>query len=484
MRPRAELEAVREIDPDFSLVLFEDFVYALVGRAHAARGGGRLAELGAYLSEAAQRALGGLSGELAAVDGVIVGAMRYVRVAGGRIDARPARRRARDRDQLHRDRRRAVGGARLLLGARALAVEPGAVGTLAPPERQRSFGCPDCGAPLGTRDAARCAHCGRPIDPADFDWLVETVALVERRSTPPALTGTVHESGTHLDTIVDPDAEARRDAIAARDANFTWPAFLARVRHVFAELQPAWSELDLLRARPCLSDNLFQTWMFWIDAYRRAGLRNVNERAKVTGVRLARVVSDRAVDAITVRLRATGLDYTIDAAGQVVSGNRDEPRDYSNAGRSCAATRSPGRPAPTRAARAAAARSPSTWPATATTAARACRRASSTGCSRAWSRTSRTRVRTGRRRFEYRPADSHDLRVPLAARRGGTRGVRQRLVRGAADTARGHLRRRDAAHARRPPPRGLGAPTPSTRRTRRSTRPARGHSHRDTSPTS
>lgn len=329
MRPRAELEAVREIDPDFSLVLFEDFVYALVGRAHAARGGGRLAELGAYLSEAAQRALGGLSGELAAVDGVIVGAMRYVRVAGV----------GSTRDPLVVELEIETNYTEIAAGPSAAPVSfwarerwrlsraPSARSR--PPERQRSFGCPDCGAPLGTRDAARCAHCGRPIDPADFDWLVETVALVERRSTPPALTGTVHESGTHLDTIVDPDAEARRDAIAARDANFTWPAFLARVRHVFAELQPAWSELDLLRARPYLSDNLFQTWMFWIDAYRRAGLRNVNERAKVTGVRLARVVSDRAVDAITVRLRATGLDYTIDAAGQVVSGSRDEPRDYS-----------------------------------------------------------------------------------------------------------------------------------------------------------
>ena len=40
------------------------------------------------------------------------------------------------------------------------------------------------------------------------------------------------------------------------------------------------------------------------------------------------MVSDRHYDAITVRLFATGLDYTVDATNQVRTGNRDTPRDY------------------------------------------------------------------------------------------------------------------------------------------------------------
>ena len=164
---------------------------------------------------------------------------------------------------------------------------------------------------------------------ARIDWLVDAVLPLQRRRTAPALTADTVEAGTWLDTIVDPAARDRRAELEARDPQFSWAAFDARVRHIFAELQPAWSLPDLAQARPYLSDNLFQTWRYWIDAYRRAGLRNVSEGARVTGMRLARVTSDLYFDAITVRLRATGLDYTVDTSGHKVAGSRDEPRDYS-----------------------------------------------------------------------------------------------------------------------------------------------------------
>ena len=75
--------------------------------------------------------------------------------------------------------------------------------------------------------------------------------------------------------------------------------------------------------------------------------------------------------------------------------------------------------------------------------------------------------------------DQDDLRVPVAARLRREAGVRQRLVRRAPHAPRGHLRRRHAAHARRPQPGGgcrsrrsrsrrRCAPTPAARHTRRS----------------
>ena len=39
---RARLEALKQSDPDFSVVSFEDFVYALYAEAHTARGAGKL----------------------------------------------------------------------------------------------------------------------------------------------------------------------------------------------------------------------------------------------------------------------------------------------------------------------------------------------------------------------------------------------------------------------------------------------------------
>ena len=120
----------------------------------------------------------------------------------------------------------------------------------------------------------------------------------------------------------------RMKALAEKDPSFQWPRFLARVGLVFAELQPAWSTREWARARPFVSDQLFQMLAYWIESYKRSHLRNVNENARITAIELAAVVSDRHYDAITVRVRATGLDYTVTDAGKVVSGSKTRERAY------------------------------------------------------------------------------------------------------------------------------------------------------------
>jgi hypothetical protein len=97
---------------------------------------------------------------------------------------------------------------------------------------------------------------------------------------------------------------------------------------IFNELQPAWSTREWARARPFVSDQLFQMLAYWIESYKRAGLRNVTENARITGIELAAVVSDRYYDAVTVRVRATGLDYTVADDGRVLSGSRSRERPY------------------------------------------------------------------------------------------------------------------------------------------------------------
>jgi hypothetical protein len=328
--PRVELETLRDVDPDFSLVLFEDFVSALFVRAHEARGKGRVADLGAWLSPTAQRSLTELSKSLATVEGIIVGSLRYMFVKG----IKPAEDRIVvqieiDANYTEVSDIHAGGGSKAFWTCERWILSRSRDAHTPPPDRLRAFGCPNCGAALSSRNPGVCSHCGRQIDPADFDWLVDTIHPRNRKPTPPALTGDTEETGTDLPTIVAPQAQERSQAITARDPGYTWPAFDARVRHIFTELQPAWSTLDLRRARPFMSDRLFQTWTFWIDAYRRAGLANISEQARVTNIALVRVVSDRAFDAITVRLWASNLDYTVDTAGELKSGSRDTPRNYS-----------------------------------------------------------------------------------------------------------------------------------------------------------
>jgi hypothetical protein len=325
---RRELERLRESDPQFSVVVFEDFLQALYARVHEARGARTLETVAPYLADPLRARLEKGSEGLAAVEAVVVGSMSYASVA---LDAADGRVRVEvdvvaNYTEVTSD---PPGVRRGWYVAERWTLSRSKAARSRAPEAVRSFGCPGCGAPLtGLRDDA-CAHCGQRVASGDFDWLVEAIDVRERSPRGPQLAGHAVERGNLAATIVAPEAKRRRDELAARDPAFTWQAFVDRVKHIFGEVQVAWSAPDLPRARPYLSDNVFQTWVYWIEAYREAGLRNVTEGSVVLGMRLARVTSDAYYDAITVRVRATGLDYTLDAQGQVVSGDRENPRECS-----------------------------------------------------------------------------------------------------------------------------------------------------------
>src|SRR5688572_17703575 len=73
------LDDLRRVDPDFSQILFEDFVFRLYATAHRARGQqGGLDQLAPYLGIDARAQLAARGSE--PVEGVIIGAMRTFRV--------------------------------------------------------------------------------------------------------------------------------------------------------------------------------------------------------------------------------------------------------------------------------------------------------------------------------------------------------------------------------------------------------------------
>jgi predicted lipid-binding transport protein (Tim44 family) len=124
--------------------------------------------------------------------------------------------------------------------------------------------------------------------------------------------------------------DEHRQQLLEEDPELSWDALTQRLGLIFQELQIAWSHRQWEHARPYVSDSLFQMQLYWMDAYKQAGLRNVTEDTRITAVELARVVSDKYYHAITVRLFATGLDYTIqDSDGRVVGGSKSRKRQYS-----------------------------------------------------------------------------------------------------------------------------------------------------------
>ncbi len=325
---RARLETLRETDEDFSLVLFEDFVYALYAELQVARGAGSLDTLSPWLTGEARLALAGATLGLREVRNVVVGAMRVRAVdvsASGLVEVEI------EIEANYTEFCEWEGSPpeQAYWVVHRLVLQCAAGARSRPPEKVRLFVCPSCGAPSAEARfvGGECAHCGHRVVPGTFDWVVTGVHQLDRQARGPQLIGTVAEEGTNLPTVCASDAKARLEALGARDSKFDWNALHERIELIFRELQSAWTARDWKRVRPFVSDALFDTQLYWIRAYEAQHLRNVCEN-HVEQIELARVVSDKWFDAITVRVHAEGLDYTVDEDDSVVSGSDTRSRAY------------------------------------------------------------------------------------------------------------------------------------------------------------
>ncbi|HEU4533593.1 MAG TPA: TIM44-like domain-containing protein, partial [Polyangiaceae bacterium] len=331
LRPAEVVDKLRQRgahDEDFSYALFEDFLYALYAEVHQARGGGRLERVTPYLSDKARWALNVALGTPSEVRDIVIGSMRVeaVRRAKGHPDRVAVVVRF---ESNYVESYAAGGGETAYYAEERWTLERDRGARSRPPEAARVVGCPGCGAPLDKVVGGVCGHCGATGWSGEREWYVTEAVSVAREARSPAVAGDAEEVGTDLPTVVDPDVRAALAGLQQKDPDFAWPAFVARVEAVFATFHEAWSARDLARARPYLSDNLFEAQRYWVDAYRRSGLRNVTERPRVVSVHLARVSSDKHYDALTVRVFATCLDYTLDESGALVAGSRERAREYS-----------------------------------------------------------------------------------------------------------------------------------------------------------
>ena len=69
--------------------------------------------------------------------------------------------------------------------------------------------------------------------------------------------------------------------------------------------------------------------LYWIEMYKREGLRNITENTRIAHIQCVSVTSDAYYDAITVRVYASSLDYTVRTDnGTVVGGSQQKPREY------------------------------------------------------------------------------------------------------------------------------------------------------------
>ncbi|MFO0547617.1 MAG: TIM44-like domain-containing protein [Polyangiaceae bacterium] len=309
-------------DHDFSDVVFEDFLYSLYAEVHRARGSKRLEQLRPYLRAGVEKALEAHTVE--EVRDIIIGSMRITQVT---VDTHrrvqvvvtfttnyTERHQGRDASYYVEERWRL---------SRSVDTPS------RKPESARVIGCPNCGAPLERQVASKCKYCGVVTTDGDHDWRVEDWEILDKEERGPILTGTTEEVGTNDPTIVAPDARAELEALQRADPNMKWGAFSQRIELVFTTFHEAWSTQDLTPVRPLLSDALYDTQRYWVETYRAQGLQNKTEERELQSIQLSRVTRDKYYDAVTVRVFASCIDYTVDKQGKVVGGDRETPRLYS-----------------------------------------------------------------------------------------------------------------------------------------------------------
>jgi predicted lipid-binding transport protein (Tim44 family) len=317
------LAVVRNADPDFSRIIFEDFAYELYAAAQRARHAPeQLAKLAPYLSAPARSELATRHMQ---VEQVVIGSMSIVRAyEGDKLDYKTTCIVVRFESNLA-NRHGSTFAVERWTFERAIGRK-----TTPPPVGARTWPCPNCGAPWSTGgDDNVCAHCGTAITAGKLDWAVADILVDAETPIGTTLTGTTEEIGNDYLTVETGNPQADFHALRTDDAALAWPTFVDRVKLVYARLNLAWNAQDLTPVRGLVTHSLLQYLQYWIDEYKRQQLHNRLDNAQVSRVVLAAVVRDPYYDAVTVRVYAAGLDYTYTTAGtKLVGGSRDQARAY------------------------------------------------------------------------------------------------------------------------------------------------------------
>jgi hypothetical protein len=318
------LDELRNFDPNFSHITFQDFCYSLYACVHQARGAGDLDRYAPYLSVPARNALRSRAQHLKEVRGIVIGSFRVGSFAG--LDAQTVTANvvyeANYTEIAQQGEQSWYVREQWVLERRRDILSP-------PPEKAKADHCPRCGAALATRTDGACEYCGVKIESGAFQWYVRSVALLSRETRGPLLTSNVPEQGTDRPTVWQHRFAEHLQTFNAAHPGFDWVAFQARVREIAIELQDAWTARDWERVRPLETDSLFQMHRYWIDAYRKQRLKNVVADFRVTRIESVKVDSDAFYESITVRIFAEGRDHTVDESGRVVAGSATQMRRWS-----------------------------------------------------------------------------------------------------------------------------------------------------------
>ena len=167
-------------------------------------------------------------------------------------------------------------------------------------------------------------------------WLA--FAVLRRRSAPePEYAGAAAFAGDRAaeastppaGLALDEDFERGIAAIRSMDAGFTPVRFAGLARDAFVRVQSAWSARDLGPVRAELTDEMAGSLEADLARLREARRINRLDKLTVETAEPTEAWQESGRDFVTLRFRASALDYTVDeATGAVVEGSNAVPSAF------------------------------------------------------------------------------------------------------------------------------------------------------------
>lgn len=129
--------------------------------------------------------------------------------------------------------------------------------------------------------------------------------------------------GPGLDEQMEGRRAAAFEKIQANDPDFDEGKFLARAKGAFLAIQDAWSRQDMSRARPFISDGVFERFTRQIAEYKERGVRNRMSAVDVREARALGYLTGAHFDAVYVAFTATARDELVKLGTEEVVSSDD-----------------------------------------------------------------------------------------------------------------------------------------------------------------
>ncbi|MGR8931775.1 MAG: TIM44-like domain-containing protein [Gammaproteobacteria bacterium] len=324
-----QLACIKQIDENFSNILFFDFVHSLYCKFYEFSTKPEYVYLSPFLSTELQHHFD--RAQPWTIDEIVVNGIRWLEVntAGSDGDRLSIEIDANYTLELQGQRSRIAVIERWQFFRRKGLLS-------AAPEKMQGLRCPECGAPAHFTDAGVCTYCGAAIRQGEAQWCLRQRVVVGTRSVPlgEGLAAYAEEQGTAYATLKAADLIEQKNRLLRRYEISDWQKFwqpLERdvIRAYFMTIYEHWSRRDWQGARHLLSDRLYETDAFWQTLYAERGWYNRLDNLRIEQAELAKIDADKFYEAITVRIFAACNDYTEDDRGKLVGGSKTALRRFS-----------------------------------------------------------------------------------------------------------------------------------------------------------